>query len=349
MRRATTRTADGGPGRAASLADVARRAGVSLTTASRVASGSDYPVSPDRRQRVEKAIQDLGYTPNTLARALARHQSTSIGVLVGSIADPYFAEVTRGVEDQARRSGYLTIVCNTDRNLSVAKAYVELLRRQQVAGIVLVGGAFARHPQQDELAAAVRRAVADGSTVIAIGDSGLADVSSILVDDRAVLFDLTQYICSLGHRRIAFVAAPAGFTTGDHRLAGFQDAMRDAGLDPDLVYVGGFDYTWGTRVAARLLKDGLPDAVIAFNDESALGVLMALRDAGVRIPEDVSIAGVDDTRDARFTGLTSATVPMYEFGTAAARRITQLESPPESRTILAHRIIPRLTTAERPR
>ena len=318
-----------------------------MTTASRIASGSSYPVSSERRERVEKAILELDYTPNVLARALARHQSMAIGVLVGSITDPYFAEVTRGIEDQARRGGYLTILCNTDRNLTVERGYVEMLRHQHAAGIVLVGGAFSGHVQQLELAAAVGRAVAEGSTVIAIGDSGLTGIPSVCVDDQAMLFDLTEYVCSLGHRRIAFVAAPAGFTSGDHRLAGFQAAMRSQGLDPSLVYVGGFDYGWGRRAAARMLKDGLPDAVIAFNDESALGVLMALRDAGVRVPDDISIAGVDDTRDARFTGLTSVTVPMYELGTTAARRITQPDGTFEWRTVLAHRIAPRLTTADR--
>lgn len=338
---------NGGRPRTASLTDVARRANVSVTTASRIASGSSYPVSADRRERVEKAILELDYTPNALARALARRQSMAIGVLVGSIADPYFAEVTRGIEDQARRGGYLTILCNTDRNLAVAKGYVELLGRQHAAGIVLVGGAFSGHVQQVELAAAVSRAVEGGSTVIAIGDSGLPGISSVSVDDMALLFDLTEYVCSLGHRRIAFVAAPAGFTSGDHRLAGFQAAMRSEGLDPSLVYVGGFDYGWGRRAAARMLKDGLPDAVIAFNDESALGVLMALREVGVRVPEDISIAGVDDTRDARFTGLTSVMVPMYELGSSAARRITQRDATLDGNTVLAHRISPRLTTAER--
>jgi LacI family transcriptional regulator len=333
--------------RAASLMDVARRANVSMTTASRIASGSSYPVSIDRRERVEKAIIELDYTPNALARALARHQSLSIGVLVGSITDPYFAEVTRGIEDQARRSGHLTILCNTDRNIPVEKDYVEMLRHQHAAGIVLVGGSFTGHRQHPELAAAVSRAVAEGSKVIAIGDSGLADVPSVGVDDEVMLFDLTEYVCSLGHRRVAFVAAPAGFTSGDHRLAGFQGSMQGRHLDPSLIYVGGFDYTWGRRAAARMLRDGLPDAVIAFNDESALGVLRGLRDDGVRVPEDISIAGVDDTRDARFTGLTSVTVPMYELGTTAARRITQPDLRVDGRTVLAHRIAPRLTTAER--
>jgi len=318
-----------------------------MTTASRVTSGSSYPVSLDRRERVEKAIVELHYTPNALARALARHQSMAIGVLVGSITDPYFAEVTRGIEDQARRGGYLTILGNTDRNLAVETGYVELLRRQHAAGIVLVGGSFAGHVQQLELAAAVGRAIAEGSTVITIGDSGLTGIPSVCVDDQALLFDLTEFVWSLGHRRIAFVAAPPGFTSGDHRLAGFQAAMRSRQLDPSLVYVGGFDYTGGRRAAMRMLKDGLPDAAITFNDESALGVLMALREAGVRVPEDISIAGVDDTRDAQFAGLTSVMVPMYELGTTAARRITQPDGTFEGRTVLAHRIAPRLTTADR--
>src|SRR6266540_3846639 len=155
--------------RPVSLADVARRAGVSVATASRVASGSSYAVSPERFERVEKAILELGYTPNVLARALARDESLAIGVIVGDITDPYFGEVTRGIEDYARRAGYLTILCNADRNASVEQAVGERAR------------------------------------VIAIADRALDGVPVISVDNEAMLADLTDYVASLGHERIAFV------------------------------------------------------------------------------------------------------------------------------------------------
>ncbi len=251
--------------RSVSLADVARRAGVSVATASRVASGSSYAVSPERFERVEKAILELGYTPNVLARALARDESLAIGVIVGDITDPYFGEVTRGIEDYARRAGYLTILCNADRNASVEKAYVDMLRQQRAAGIVLAGGGFVDQAQQVGLAACVEQAVGEGARVIAIADRALDGVPVISVDNEAMLADLTDYVASLGHERIAFVAAPPGFTTGDQRLAGFQFSMRRLRLDPTLIYAGGFDYAWGRRAALRILKDGLPDAIIAFN------------------------------------------------------------------------------------
>lgn len=318
-----------------------------MATASRVASGVSYPVSPAMREKVEKTIRELGYTPNALARALARNDNRSIGVIVGAITDPYFAEVTRGVEDYAKKAGYLTILCNADRDITVERAYVEMLRRQHAAGVVFAGGSLASEREKARLDNSVRLAAQEGARIISLASRGLKDVPVVTVDNRAMLYDLTTYIASLGRRRIAFVAAPAGFTTGEQRRSGFEAAMRDFGLEPANVYSGGFDADWGRRAAMRMLQDGLPEAIIAFNDESAIGALLALRDAGVRVPDDVAVAGVDDIRDATLVGLTSVAVPMYELGAFAARGITHPDDDRASITILPHRLVRRLSTEKR--
>jgi LacI family transcriptional regulator len=169
----------------------------------------------------------------------------------------------------------------------------------------------------------------------------------VSVDNRAACYDITSYLCSLGHRRICHVQGPAGLTTTADRLAGFQAAMADAGLPDDLVLPGDFDYGSGQQAALRMVGRELPDAVVAANDESAIGVLTTLRQAGVDVPGEVSVAGIDDTRASRFVDLTTVSVPMYELGAIAARRVLDPSPEATERTILPHRLVPRGTTARR--
>ena len=330
-----------------SLADVAKIAGVSLATASRVVSGSDYPVSQSTRTRVLNAAKQLGYRPNALARALATQNNKIIGLMIGSVTDPYFAEISRGVEDFTRPHGYLTIVCNTDRNLSVEMAYLKLLGEYQGGGIIFAGGMFTNTQQARELSQAVHEAWEQGVYMISIGERTFDNTPAITVDHRAGLYDLTGYMINLGHRRIAFVEGPRHFTTSDARLQGYLDAMKDSGLEP-LTYPGSFDYQDGRASALRILNDGLPDAIVTFNDDSAVGVLMTLRQAGVNVPEDVSLAGVDNIRYAEVLDLTTVEVPRYELGAMAARSLLNWEeSPPPPKVVLPHRVVPRGTTARR--
>jgi LacI family transcriptional regulator len=331
----------------ASLADVARRAGVSIATASRALNGSKHPVSAGVRERIAAAAEEVGYRPSAVARALVTRRSRILGVIVGDIVDPYFAEITRGVEDRARRAGSLTMVCNADRT-TAELAYLRVLRDYQAEGIIFAGGGYAGDPGWDALAGTVAEAQADGIRVISLAARGL-DTPLVAVDNTAATYDAAGYLAGLGHRRIAFVAGPAGLSTSDLRQAGFRRAMRDAGLPDDLVHPGNFDYASGRAAAMRMVGAELPDAVLAANDESAIGVLMALRQAGVDVPGQVSVAGIGDTRVSRFLDLTTVNVPTYELGALAARRILEAdETPPPAETILSHRLVARSTTSRRP-
>lgn len=326
------------------LTDVAHHASVSLATASRVLSKSAYPVAPGTRARVEQAAAQLGYTrDHHLGLTEPRRM---IGLIVGAVTDPYFAEIARGVEDYALRAGYLTVVCSADRNPSTEVGYLKLLRRQPADAVVFAGGAFTSAHDAMRLREDVKRAQEEGIMVLCLADRGIDDVPIITGDNRAMLYDLTTYMISLGHKRIVYLGGPAGFTTSELRLHGFVQAMHDAGLDSSRVYRAGFDYEAGRRATARLLQDKHPDAIIAFNDESALGVLKVLRDAGIRVGEDISVAGVDDTRDAEIVDLTSVAAPMYQLGAAAARAIVQRSHAPAlpPLTVLPHRVVPRSTT-----
>jgi LacI family transcriptional regulator len=330
-----------------SLMDVARSAGVSLATASRVVSGAPYPVSADTRERVLAAVRELGYTPNALARALVTQTNPIIGVIVGSVTDPYFAEICRGVEDFARPHDYLTIVCNADRDLSIELAYLQMLREYKGRGIIFAGGMYLNSPGTEALREAVRKAVEQGTPIISLGDRYFEGVPTITADHYGGVYDLTNYLIHLGHNQIAFVEGPPDFTTSISRKQGYTDAMQNAKLEP-LIYPGGFNYQDGCNAALRILSGGLPDGIIAFSDDSAAGVLNTLRQAGVKISQDVSIAGVDNIRYAEVLDLTTVDVPMYQLGAMAAQALFNWdESRPPQQIILPHRVVPRGTTTRR--
>lgn len=331
---------------AGSLADVARQAGVSIATASRALNGSRHPVSDHVRERVMKAATEIGYAPSALARALVTRRSRIIGLIVGDIVDPYFAEITRGAEDVAHRAGYLTIVCNADRTPTTELAYLRLLRDYHAEGVIFAGGGLVTEPDGEVLAAAVDRVRDEGIRVVTLAARPFTSIQ-VSVDNRAACYDITSYLCSLGHRRICYVEGPAGLTTTVDRLAGFRAAMADAGLPDDLLQPGNFDYASGQQAALGMIGRALPDAILAANDESAIGVLTTLRQAGVDVPADVSVAGIDDTRASRFVDLTTVSIPMYELGAIAARRVLDPTSSDTDRTVLPHRLVPRGTTARR--
>jgi LacI family transcriptional regulator len=315
----------------ASLSDISRHAGVSIATCSRVLNGSAHPVSAATRERVMRAAHELGYEPSPLARALATRSSRIVGVIVGDIVDPYFAEIARGVEDVASPLGYLTMVCSADLGTSAELAHVRLLRDYKAAGIVFAGSGRVADPSTGELATAVA-----GTRVVALARRDF-DAPSIVFDNEAAAHDVTAYVRGLGHERIVFVEGPPELHTSAQRLAGFRRAGGSEHLR------GGFGYEDGLAAADSLLaRDRLPDAVVAANDDAAIGVLMRLREAGIDVPGQVSVAGIDDTRPARFVGLTTVTAPLRAMGRLAAETVLERRAP-ES-VVLPHRLAPRATT-----
>ena len=335
----------------ASLADISRRAGTSVATASRVLNGSTHPVSDATRARVMQAAADLGYAPSALAQALVARSSRIIGVIVNDIVDPYFAEIARGVEDVAGRMGYLVMVCNADHRPEAEVEYVRALREYHAEGLVFAGsGTLEGSAANDELGEQVRLAAGGGTRVVALAHREF-DALRVGVDNASAAYDVTDYLISLGHRRIAFVEGPAGLFTSHERLAGFRSAITAAGLSDELRFHGGFDFEAGVAAGRRLLAcRPLPDAVVAANDEAAIGVMTSLRHAEVAVPDQMSVAGIDDTRPARFVELTTVNLPLYDLGAVAARHIlagagggTEVEDD----IVLAHQLVPRRSTARR--
>jgi len=306
----------------AGIKDVAKKAGVSITTASRVLNHVDYPVAAATRQRVVAAARELHYSPSALARALVTRHSGIVGVLVGDMVDPYFAEIARGVEDAARKAGYLVIVCNTDRDPAVERRYVETLSDYRVDALIFVGGDILTQSERRKLKQVLAVATKRGMLVVACAGEH-AGLPAIDIDHRAAAHDMTEHLLGLGHQRIGFIGGPADVSTAVQRESGFRAAMSAAGLQPTLIARGDFTYTGGFDAARRLLSKEPPTAIFAANDQMALGALNAALTAGVHVPDDLTVVGFGDTSAAQHArpSLTAVGMPRHEMGLAAMEAI----------------------------
>jgi LacI family transcriptional regulator len=294
-----------------------------------------------------EAAGEISYSPSALAQALVTHRSQVIGVIVGDIVDPFFAEVTRGVEDVARGARFMTIVCDADRRTTAEIDYLRLLRDYRAAGVVFVGGGFSDDPRSHDMDTALDELRTTGTRIVSAADRPFGG-AQVAIDNERAAFDVTNHLLELGHRKIGYVQGIPGLTTSDARQRGFVSAMTEAGLEVDLQYEGNFRYESGQSAALHFLARGLPDAILAANDESAIGVLMALRQAGIGVPNMVSVAGIGGTRASQLVDITTVNVALYETGAEAARWIIDRRGwDPDRHVTLPHRLVVRGTTARR--
>lgn len=263
--------------------------------------------------------------------------------------------IARGVDDTAARAGYVTMLSNADRRTTAEITQLQAMREYRAAGVIFAGSGYLDDPQTPILAKAVGQAQEQGVHAVSLA---VRDINSpiITADNRAAAYDLTDYLVSLGHRRIALIEGPAGLVASDDRRDGFLACMSDADLrDLADCQEGGFDFEAGHAAALRLIaRRPLPDAIIAANDEAAVGALSALRHANIDVPGEISVAGIDDLRVARFVGLTTVSLPLYELGAMAARHVidgagTTPLTGDAALTTLPHRLVPRQTTMRRTR
>jgi LacI family transcriptional regulator len=311
------------------LANVASRAGVSLATASRVLNNSAHNVTPDLRARVLAAVEELHYVPNAHAQALVRATTSTVGVIVHDVSDPYFAEIAGGIQRVATDAGRLLMICNTYRDAERELAYIDLLRSQQVEAIIFAGSGFVDRQVERKLTAHLESFSAAGGRVTFIGRHHISG-DAVLPDNIGGGRDMGKALAQLGHRHVGVICGPAQLTTTDDRLNGFRAALQEAGIDlPDEYLIeGDFSRDSGARAAAALLDRGMPiTAIFALNDLMAVGALAALRERGIRVPDQMSVAGFDDIAIARDVTptLTTVRVPMAELG---ARAMAMALEPP---------------------
>jgi LacI family transcriptional regulator len=312
----------------ASITEVARLAGVSTATASRVVSASDYPVSAATRERVLEAARTLDYVPNALARGLLKSRVPVVAVIVHDITDPYFAEVVRGVEDAAAAAGFLVITCSSERDAERERSYVRLLRSIRAAAIVFAGSGLDEPAVTEEIDRHLAAMRADGAAIVHLSPHALG-APDVGVDNAAGIAAMVAALVALGHRRIAFLAGPQALYVARARLAGYRQGLGAAGIayDERLVVRTSFDADGGTLGVDTLLAAGAPfSAICCANDLLALGVLGRLAELGIAVPEAVSVAGFDDISTAALTAPSLSTVrlPLREMGRRGFEHATRV-------------------------
>jgi LacI family transcriptional regulator len=309
----------------ATLADVARRAGVSLATASRALNGSaTRQVGEELRARVQEAAADLDYSPNAQAQAMARGTTATLGLVVHDIADPYFSTIAAGVIEAAAARGLLVTVASTQREPDTELRHVELLRQARAQAVVLAGSRLGDPALLDRMRSALRAFARGGGRVACIGQDVLG-VSTVVVENRLGAAALAGALHAAGHRRFAVLAGPPTHLTARDRTEGFRYGLAEVGAEPADGHVITCDFTRDAAYAATAdllaTSGGVPpvDCLFAVTDVMALGALAALRDAGLDVPGDIGLAGFDDITSLQdvVPPLTTARLPMAEMGSAA--------------------------------
>ncbi len=336
----------------ASLVEVAKFANVSITTASRVLSGSSHPVSEEKRTRVLMAAQQLKYSPSGLAQAMVTGFTHIVGVIVGDATDPYFAWIVRGVEDTARLHGYMVIVCNSDRVPEVELNYLKTLNDYRVDGVIFAGGGLS---DREYLARMGHMFDVFRERKVALVSLGkhLFPSFPVMVDNKLIAHSAIDYLVGLGHRLIGYISGPNLLVTTEQRLTGYKEALKNHGIkiDQSLIISGSYTYTSGVQAANAI--DSMPvkpTAILASNDIMAIGCMTQLKQFGYRIPEDISVMGIDDIPFAKFVdpALTTVALPLYDLGKVGMESLLKLhygEDPGMEEIILPHSLVIRKSTA----
>ncbi|WP_444664509.1 LacI family DNA-binding transcriptional regulator [Cellulomonas sp. CW35] len=310
------------------LSDVAREAGVSLATASRAINGSPTrTVGPELRARVLAAAERLRYSPDANAQAMARGRTTSVGLVVHDIADPYFSTIARGVAHAAGRAGLQVILASTEQDPSREVEIVGLLRRQRARAIVIAGSRYDDEGTANALRDALDEYRTSGGAAAVVGQPVLGtDAVHVANVDGARA--LARALHGRGYRDVAVLAGPEHHLTARERHTAFTSELAALGapVPDERVLTCGFDHEGGEDAMTRLLASGTrPQLVFAVNDVMALGALAAARAAGLVVPDDLALAGFGDITTLRdvVPGLTTVRIPLEEVGTEAMRLVLE--------------------------
>ena len=335
--------------RAPTITDVARLAGVSVATASRSLNGI-RAVRPSLRAKVEAAARELGYAPNLHARALARASDGSVGVIVHDVSDPYFGQIVRGMLQASAETERMLLICNTYRDPQRELAYVAHFRAQGVKALVMAGSDLEDRDFGARMAAQILGFESAGGRAALIGRH-YAPGDSVMPDNVGGAKSMARALAELGHRRIGVITGPPRLTTTYDRLSGFRMGLEEGGheLPGHAVVNGDFTRDSGEQ-AVQALFDLQPDltAVFALNDVMAIGAMAWLRQHGVRVPEDVSVAGFDDIPISRdlVPPLSTVRVPMAEMGARALELALRPRSSCLRTEHMATELVLRESTAE---
>jgi LacI family transcriptional regulator len=305
---------------AATIVDVAKAAGVSITTASRVFTNSDHAVNQETRERILSAAKSLGYEPNLLASGLRRGHSNTIGIILDNIVSDFTPTIVRGLQDHLKQFGYSSLIVNSDYDRAAENESVRFLLSRQVDGIIFVDtnahSVDQIIPRTHKPLVFVKRRTASRSKKCV----------SVLPDNRYGGWLATHHLIQAGHRRIAHIQGPDGWDASILREEGYREALQQAGLpiDETCIARGDWEKQTGYNAMQKLLDlPSPPTAVFAANDAMAVGAIYAIQDRGLSVPGHIAVIGFDDVSFAKFVRPTLTTIrqPLNELGVAAARAV----------------------------
>jgi DNA-binding LacI/PurR family transcriptional regulator len=310
--------------------DVAKLAGVSQPTVSRVLNQNDtsVPISDETRQRVLAAVEQLGYRPNVVARSLRTQRTQTVALLIADLSNGFYQLLARAVQDVARQHDYEVLISNSDHLYENEKHFCEIVLRRGVDGVIMA-------PQHLSISELNQFFLQTQIPFVMLGrhiDHPNFDV--VFVDDERAIYEATTWLIQNGgHQKLGFIGVPAALPPGLGRQHGFTRAVQDAGLmlDPSSVIVDGdFTLEGGKRAARKLIENGdLPSALVVINDLMAIGLILTLQEAGYRVPEDVAVLGFDDIPEATIVRPALTTIAQYprEIGRKLAEALfSRLES-----------------------
>ncbi|HCM28232.1 MAG: hypothetical protein A2Z99_02985 [Treponema sp. GWB1_62_6] len=332
------------------IADIAKLAGVSKATVSRVVNDRPEGVGPGTRARVKAVIEEAGYSVCGVARGLATGKSRSVGLIIPDIANPFFPQLVRGIQEALRPRGYGLFLCDSDRDIGKEKEHVRVLLEKHVDGVILSSTISDCDCQLDLLD--------ERSVPYVLLDriiEARAEGAGVYVDNRRGALMAAEYLLSGGSRRLLFLNGPADLSLAKLRALGVQDAFRERGADPASILCLNGDYSVesGESAVDAVLEaaGGKPtfDAVFAGNDMMAIGAMRAIRRRGIRIPQDVEVVGFDDVEPARLVEppLTTVAQPAFMMGRKSAELLLCLmdgKKPRKRTVVMEPALVVRATT-----
>lgn len=309
--------------RTTNIHDVAALAGVSAASVSRVMTGS-RTVKPETRERVEQAVAELGYVPNESARSLKLSRSNLFACVIPDIANPFFPELVRGVEDIASAQGYGTLLCNTDDDPGKESAYLNMLAQRRIDGLLMI-------PSRDEEPPAGLEKLMNQGTPVVVMDRLLQgfEGDAIMLDNHLGGVQAAQHLVKLGHRRIAILNRSPDTSTARLRQEGYEEVLISEGLfDESLVKLGSFTFEFGRDAARALLSvapGDRPTAILAGSDVLAIAAMHAVHEIGLQVPDDISIVGFDRIAISQLVSppLTTIEQPIYQMARLAANLLVE--------------------------
>ncbi|WP_139903489.1 LacI family DNA-binding transcriptional regulator [Clostridium thermarum] len=327
-----------------SIKDVAKEAGVSIATVSRVLNDVDV-VNEDTKKKVQDAIKKLGYRPNIVARSLKTQRTRTVGILIPDISSQFYPEIVRGTEDVANIYDYNIILCNSDSDLEKEKEYLRVLKEKMVDGVLYMSSSL--EPEIVELIKEL-----DLKTVLVVTSDKDKTFPSVSIDNREAAYDATMFLLNKGNKKVAYIGVHKDeVNAAAVRYFGYEDALKEKGMeiDENFVYFGEQKAHEGYEGVNKILEKGTFDALFCASDEIAMGAINSLRDKGIRVPEDVDVIGFDNIYSSSifYPKLTTVAQPMYDMGSVGMRMLIKTinkKELEEKNYILPYEIIERDST-----